>query len=92
MDDNFEPTTTTSDAIMRGSAHSSIQWPIMGKRFPRSEVVFFSQMAIVTIVIIGAVYNLTVGHDNPTLWTALLSSCLGYILPHTSMQRPSRSI
>ena len=53
---------------------------------------FFSQMTIVTIVIIGAVYNLTVGHENPTLWTALLSSCLGYILPNPSIQRPSSPI
>ena len=83
--------STTSDASNDGSAHSG-QWHIMGKRFPRSEVMFFSQMTIVTIVIIGAVYNLTVGHENPTLWTALLSSCLGYILPNPSIQRPSSPI
>lgn len=83
---------TTSDVTRGGSTHSSTQWHFMGKRFPRSEVVFFSQMAIVTIVIIGAVYNLTVGHENPTLWTALLSSCLGYILPNPSIQHPTTSI
>ena len=84
--------STTSDVTRDGSRHSSTQWHIMGKRFPRSEVMFFSQMTIVTIVIIGAVYNLTVGHENPTLWTALLSSCLGYILPNPSIQRPTPPI
>ena len=83
--------STTSDESTDGSTHSG-QWHIMGNRFLRSEVMFFSQMTIVAIVIIGAVYNLSVGHDNPTLWTALLSSCLGYILPNPSIQRTHRSI
>ena len=87
---NLEP--STSDAMISGSVQPSSQWDIMGKQFPRSEVVFFCQMIVVTIVIIGAIYNLTVGHDNPTLWTALLSSCLGYILPNPSIQRTHRSI
>ena len=60
---------------------------VLGREFPRSEVVFFSQMIVILLVVLASVYNLTVGHDSATLWTALLSSCLGYVLPNPSIPR-----
>ncbi len=70
---------------------SSVLWNVMGRRLPRSEIVFFSQTLIVLIVILASVYNITKNHENVTLWTALLSSCLGYILPNPSMQQQPRN-
>lgn len=71
--------------------HPSVLWDLMGRRLPRSEIVFFSQMTLVVIVIIASVYNLSVNSEDHTLWTALLSSCLGYVLPNPSLQS-SRSL
>jgi hypothetical protein len=36
-------------------------------------------------VIVVSIYNLTVESENSTLWTALLSSCLGYLLPNPTI-------
>ena len=51
----------------------------------RPEVVFLSQMLVISIVIIVSLFNLTRGTEDTQegkLWVVLLSSCLGYILPN----------
>ena len=54
---------------------------------PKEEIVFFCQVIILYTVIVVSIYNLTVGHGDSTLWTALLSSSLGYLLPNPSLKR-----
>ena len=61
-------------------------WVTCGKKTPRSEVVFLCQVLILYTVIIVSIYNLTVELENSTLWTALLSSFLGYPLPSPTMK------
>ena len=34
-----------------------------------------------------SIYNLTTGHGDSNLWTALLSSSLGYLLPNPTLRR-----
>ena len=62
-------------------------WHIFGTECPKEEIVFLCQVIIVYTVIVVSIYNLTVAHDDPTLWTALLSSSLGYLLPNPSLKR-----
>jgi hypothetical protein len=57
-----------------------------GKKTPLSEVVFLCQVLILYTVIVVSIYNLTVKLENSTLWTALLSSCLGYLLPNPTIK------
>jgi hypothetical protein len=61
-------------------------WVTCGKKTPRSEVVFLSRVLILYTVIIVSIYNLTVQSQNSTLWTVLLSSCLGYMLPSPTIK------
>ena len=61
-------------------------WVTCGKKTPRSEVVFLSQVVILYTVIIVSIYNLTVQSQNSTLWMALLSSCLVYLLPSPTIK------
>ena len=53
-------------------------WHLFGAECPKEEIVFFCQVIILYTVIVVSIYNLTVGHGDSTLWTALLSSSLGY--------------
>ena len=48
---------------------------------------FLCQVVVLYTVIVVSIYNLTVGHCDSTLWTALLSSSLWYLLPNPSMKR-----
>jgi hypothetical protein len=47
---------------------------------------FLCQVLILYTVIVVSIYNLTVESENSTLWTALLSSCLGYLLPNPTIK------
>ena len=64
---------------------SASQWHVLGRRVPRSEIVFACQMLLVYIVVCTSIFNLSTGRGDSNLWTALLSSCLGYILPNPKL-------
>lgn len=79
--------TSTSVVIMESvDEHSQRSWFMFGTRVPRSEIVFFCQVIIVYTVIVTSIYNLTTGHKDGQLWTALLSSSLGYLLPNPTIK------
>lgn len=67
-------------------------WTVFGRTIPKAEIVFFAQIIILYTVIILSIYNLTVGHKDSNLWTALLSSSLGYMLPNPSIKNKPISI
>lgn len=70
----------------RTSKSPSSLWRFFGRRLPRDEVVFYCQMAVIFTVVATSVYNLSVTTEQSELWTALLSSCLGYILPNPRLR------
>jgi len=59
---------------------------LCGKETSKGHCVFACQMVIVYIVIITCIINLSIDNGESNLWTALLSSCLGYILPAPSIK------
>ena len=61
-------------------------WCLFGQKVPRSEIVFFCQVFIIFVVIVFAGYNLTTETGDSNLWTALLGSCLGYLLPNPTIK------
>lgn len=66
---------------------SSPQWTIGSRRVPRGEIVFFSQSLIIFTVIVACIYNLSrVDRKDENVWTTLLGSCLGYMLPNPSLK------
>ena len=68
------------------NAEQEDQWRVFGRRVPKQEAVFFSQVILIYTVVITCILNLSLTKDNSNLWTALLSSCLGYILPSPSIK------
>lgn len=77
---------TVSDSSGSNGNH---QWtiPLTGKKMPKSEFVFFVQVLLIYIVVITSIVNLTINGDEGKLWTALLSSSLGYLLPNPSLKK-----
>ena len=57
-------------------------WSVLGQRLPQSEVVYFTQVVLIYIVIITCIVNLSRGAGDSNLWTCLMSSSLGYLLPN----------
>ena len=65
----------------------STPWHLFGTACPKEEIVFLCQVVVLYTVILISIYNLTTGHGDSNLWTALLSSSLGYLLPNPTLRR-----
>ena len=66
-------------------------WHMFGRRLPRSEIVFFCQTFLIYVVVVTSLVNLTLKNGPINLWIALLGSCLGYLLPHPSIDKLTRN-
>jgi hypothetical protein len=66
------------------SIRSSL-WPFFGNLLPRMEIIFICQTMAIYSVVAVSLFNLTRGDDDK-LWIALLSSCLGYMLPNPKVE------
>ena len=82
-----------TDAATTPSPSSSLQelqkqplWTWCGERVPKTQIVFFCQIFVVYCVIGAAIANLSLQQGDKQLWTILLSSCIGYLLPNPSLK------
>ncbi len=62
-------------------------WTVLGQDLPRSEVVYFSQMLIIYIVVITSILNLSIGEEKSSLWINLLTSACSYLLPPPQLNK-----
>jgi len=70
---------------------SSIRdWRLFGKNVPKNEVIFICQVVILYVIILTCIINLSLGNGDSNLWTALLSSSLGIMLPAPSLSTRRR--
>lgn len=59
----------------------------------RPEAILFAvQIIIILLVVIVSLVNLTLEIGQLNLWTVLLTSCLGYILPNPKLKSVSEAI
>ena len=75
------------DCTDASSEKDSNPWHLFGTVCPKEEIVFLCQLVVLYTVILISIYNLTTGHENYNLWTALLISSLGYLLPNPTLRR-----
>lgn len=68
------------DGIRRDS------WRLCGYGFDKSQVVYFTQIILIYIIILTCILNLSLKNGDSNLWTALLSSCIGYVLPSPKLK------
>ena len=70
-------------------SNSGQHWTWWGTSCSKEFVVFTSQVILVYIIVITSIINLTLYQDNESsgkLWTALLSSSIGYLLPNPRLK------
>ena len=75
------------DSTDAQSEEDSTPWHLFGTVCPKEEIVFLCQVIVLYTVILISIYNLITGLENYNLWTALLSSSLGYLLPNPTLRR-----
>lgn len=74
--------------------HSSVSiasdrevWNVFGHSIPKLEVVYFSQVIALYLVICTCLINLSFSFEKTDLWCTLLSASIGYLLPNPSLKR-----
>jgi hypothetical protein len=75
----------TPDVADIYSVTSTSNWKLFGRILPKNEVIFICQVVILYIVIITCIANLSLRNGDSNLWTALLSSSLGIMLPQPTL-------
>ena len=64
------------------SSEQSARWSfICGNSLPRAEVIYYCQVLLIYIVVVACLINLSIGGNNSSLWSSLLSGSVGYLLP-----------
>ena len=71
-----------SVASTRGEGHS---WEIFGRSISKNSVGYFTQIFVIYIMVIASLINISVGNSSQ-LFTALLSMCLGAVLPQPKLK------
>jgi hypothetical protein len=60
-------------------------WKFFGYDVPKPEIIFFSQVVLIYMVVITSLINVSIANGDTTVWISLLCSCLGYMLPNPSL-------
>ena len=81
------PLEDTVKDTVEDTGSTSKRWVLFGSSCPKAEIVFFCQVVVLYTVIVVSIYKLTKTDGNSNLWTTLLSSCLGYLLPNPTLQQ-----
>jgi len=75
------------DAQISSESNANRNWSIGCSKVPREEIIFFTQVILIYIVVIACVVNLSFTDNNTSLWSSLLSGCLGYLLPSPKLRK-----
>lgn len=65
-------------------------WKFFGSSTPKGQIIFIAQVIIIYVVIIVSILNLSLENGDSNLWSALLCSCLGYLLPSPSLKKDKK--
>ena len=85
--DTFEPEDDMNEEkgpldILNGQNDDDEEiWYLCSREIPKGQIVFFFQVFVLYAIIITCIINLSVHNGDSNLWTALLSSSLGLMLP-----------
>ena len=80
------------EEMMEETRRGTESWKLCGYGMNQSQVVYFSQIIILYIMIITCILNLSLKNGDSNLWTALLSSAIGYILPAPKLKQQGKKL
>lgn len=81
--EDIEPLKTPADFVRTDSK----SWLLGSKRVPREEIVFFSQIIIIAVVVFTGLINLSLGSDANSFWAGMVSGGVSALLPRPKMKK-----
>ena len=73
-------------SVMENGNGGGRTWCCSGSWVPKAEIVYLCQVLLILSIILASIYNLSNQQGDQQLWVALLSSCMGYLLPSPSLK------
>ena len=67
-------------------------WVFFGEKLPRSEIVYFTQIFLLFLIIVTAITNLSLTSGQEELWITLLCTSVGYILPSPDIKKKTNAV
>jgi hypothetical protein len=76
------------------SCPSSIgdKWSTVCGKFSKEEVIYFTQVTALYIIIITCLFNLSLRNGTDTVWATLLSGSIGCLLPAPNIRKRNVSL
>lgn len=83
MVDQTDNALNLGNFVFDGENHERSSWKFFGKSCNRSLVVFLAQFLVIISILCCAIVRITLAKtcEETTVWIAILSSTVGYILP-----------
>ncbi len=75
------------EVAAKEESRSNNGWVIGAKKVPKEEIVFFSQIAIITLVVLVGLINLCLNNGTESYWAAMVATGLGSLLPAPKIKR-----
>jgi len=85
LDETDKDETDGDKEVDNTSIENVKYWNFFGHNIPKPEIIFFSQIIIIYIVVISSLINIAFAEGDDKVWISLLCSCLGYMLPNPSL-------
>ena len=73
-------------SVMENGNGGGRTWCCSGSRVPKAEIVYLCQVLLILSIVLASSYNLSNQQGDRQLWVALLSNCMGYLLPNPSIK------
>ena len=87
-EDQLDTGGAITDLVFDDDHHERRSWRFCNSRIPRSEVVYFTQVLILILLIIISLVKLVFFQlecEESTFWFSLLSCTVGYALPNSKL-------
>lgn len=72
------------------TSSSSTHWDCFGKKIPKQEVTYLSQIVLIYMVVITCIINLSLQNGDSNFWCSLLSSSVCMILPAPKIKKATK--
>lgn len=72
-----------NSSTVQGGAET---WTLFGRPTQQSKIRYIAQTVLIYFIVIYSVVTISIGTEQLNLWTVLLSSSLGYLLPSPTLK------
>ena len=73
--------------VAKEESRSNNGWVIGSRKVPKEEIIFFCQIAIITLVVLVGLVNLCLKNGTESYWAAMVATGLGSLLPAPKIKR-----